>query len=941
MNCNAQPGGEYTTRTQVSLLPGTRLGPYEIVSALGAGGMGEVYRAKDTNLNRDVAIKILPESFALDADRVARFKREAQVLASLNHPNIAAIYGIESNALVMELVEGEDLSTHIGRGAIPLSDALPIARQIADALEAAHEQGIIHRDLKPQNIKVRADGTVKVLDFGLAKAVENVGRGFSRADAGGPGAAEATPYESPTMTSPAMTAMGMIIGTAAYMAPEQARGRPVDRRADIWAFGVVLYEMLSGRRAFEGEDISITLAGVLKEDVSWAALPADLPVPVQRVLRRCLEKDPKRRLGWIGEARHALEDGAATESAIAPSAVMPLTPAWQRALPWAMAVVGLAVAAVAVALWAPWRAAPVTAPTRLLSYIGAEASLEISRGPAAVLSPDGTMLAFAARQIGQPVRLFVRRLDQLQATALAGTEGADLPFFSPNGQWVAFFAGGQLKKVAITGGAVRKLCDAPSGRGGTWTDDDTIIFTPSSSRATTNVGLLRVSAEGGEPKAFGTLSEGAVTQRWPQALPGGTHVLYTEHTGTADFDSANLIVAPLAGGAAKVLVRGAYGGRHVGDHLTYMQQGSLYAVPFDLVRLEAIGQAVVAAEDISTDPAFGTGQIAYASNGTLVYTPGRPVAPARPVDWVARDGRVSALRAEAALWLEPRFSPDGKKLAMVVNDGKQRDIWIYDLAADRMTQFTFDPGNDRTPVWSSDSKRIVFSSDRATPGGPTNIYVASADGTDDVTRLTESPNQQVAFSWHPDQTFVFFQEQRPGTGWDLMVLPLNSAEGRGATGWKLGAPKVFLGDPGSDLYPQISPDGRWIANFSADAAGVSNVWVRPFPGPGGKWRVSEASGRFAKWSQTSRELFFLDPNDRTIKVAPYVVTGDAFQAGKVITWSPALIRQGGMQDTFAIHPDGKRLAASAVANESAAVEDKVVFVFNFADYLRKIAPVKK
>jgi len=925
----------------MSLTPGTRLGVYEVLSKLGEGGMGEVYRARDTRLGRDVAIKVLPEAFAADAERLARFEREARTLASINHAGIAAIYGIEShatgsgqaNALVMELVEGEDLSTVIARGSIPSADALPLARQIIDALEAAHELGIVHRDLKPANIKVRPDGTVKVLDFGLAKAMD------SEASPG------VNPSNSPTLTARA-TQMGMIIGTAAYMAPEQARGRGVDRRADIWAFGVVLYEMLAGRRAFEGEDISITLASVLKEDVSWAALPTDLPSPIRRLLRRCLEKDPKRRLGWIGEARVILDDGAAAEPASSPVAIAAPTPGWQRALPWTMAVVGLAIAGVAVALWAPWRAEPEIAPVRLLSSIGADASLVAIRGPAAVLSPDGTLLAFAAEQAGQPARLYVRRLDELQATQLAGTDGADLPFFSPTGQQIGFFAGGQLKKVAVTGGAVRRLCDAPSGRGGAWTDDDTIIFSPAASSNTT---LMQVSAEGGQPSVFGTLSEGAVTQRWPQALPGGTHVLYTENATTSDFEASNLVVAPLAGGAPKIVVRGGYNGRYIqdtsnpgssaGGHLTYMQQGALYAVPFDLVRLEAVGQAVVAAEGIAADPGFGSAQIAYASNGTLVYVRGQAVASLAPVNWIARDGKVSTLRAEAIRWSEPRFSPDGRKLAIAINDGKQADIWIYDLAGDRMTQFTTDPGRDRAPIWSSDNRRIIFTSDRAKPGGPMNIYMANADGTGEVTRLTNSQNPQVAFSWHPDQTFVFFQEQRPGTTWDLMVLPL---VGTSATGWKPGTPSVFLAEPGPELFPQISPDGKWVAYFSPETTGVSiNVWVRPFPGPGGKWRVSEGVARFAKWSPTSHELLFLDPNARDIKAAPYTVVGNAFQPGKVTTWSPALVRQSANADPFAIHPDGKRLAAEAVVSQSAATENQVVFVLNFSDYLRKIAPIKK
>jgi len=462
----------------MSLTPGHRLGLYEVTSQLGEGGMGQVWRARDTKLNRDVALKVLPDLFANDPDRLARFTREAQVLAALNHSNIAQIYGIEGQALVMELVEGEDLSVLIGRGALPLHDIVPIATQIAQALEAAHEQGIIHRDLKPANVKVRADGTVKVLDFGLAKAMDPAG------------ASSADSMNSPTLTGRA-TQMGMIIGTAAYMAPEQARGRVVDRRADIWAFGVVLYEMLTGRRAFEGEDISITLASVLKEDVRWIALPEDLPAPIFKLLRRCLEKDPKRRLSWIGEARLTLEDPATLQpaTAMAPVAVattVPAAPLWRRALPWTLAAVGVVSALVLLSLWAPWRTTPPPSSRKLLASIGADATLSTTFGASAILSPDGTTLAFVAVPAKQArPALFVRKLDELQATVLAGTEDAASPFFSPDGQWIAYFAGGQLKKVSTTGGASVKLCDAPGGRGGAWTDDDSIIFTPEGGQART------------------------------------------------------------------------------------------------------------------------------------------------------------------------------------------------------------------------------------------------------------------------------------------------------------------------------------------------------------------------------------------------------------------------------------------------------------------------
>ena len=935
----------------MSITTGTRLGPYEIVAPIGAGGMGEVYRAKDTKLNRDVAIKVLPESFALDADRVARFTREAQVLASLNHPNIAAIYAVEttpgvfsgggrsettpgvvSAALVMELVEGEDLSAHIARGAIPLAEVLPIAKQIADALEAAHEQGIVHRDLKPQNIKVRSDGAVKVLDFGLAKAMDPAGASSDAA------------MHSPTMTARA-TQMGMIIGTAAYMSPEQAKGRAVDKRADIWAFGVVLYEMLTGDRAFKGDDVSETLASVLKDSVEFTALPASVPPRLRALIARCLERDVKLRLRDIGEARLMLDKviAGAPDDATAPAtATTARLPTWRRALPWTLAVVGLSAALVLFFLWAPWRTTPLPTPRKLLASIGTDASLPTTFGAAAILSPDGTTLAFVAVPAKQARSvLFVRKLDELQATALAGTDDAASPFFSPDGQWIAYFAGGQLKKVSATGGASIKLCDAPAGRGGTWANDDTIVFSPGSG---SNTRLMRVPAAGGAAVVFGTLGTGATTQRWPQALPDGRSVLYSEHSATGNFDTANLVVAPLAGGAPKIVVHGGYYGRYVsGGHLIYMNQGTLFAVRFDLDRLETVGPAVPAVEGIAASPSgVGAAQLAVSSDGTLVYLPGGVSSSANPIEWLTRDGKTSLVRAEKADWGNPRFSPDGQKLAIDLSDGKQHDIWVYEFARSTLTQLTFDAAEDRNPVWTLDGRRIVFNSDRAKAGVP-NLYWVSADGTGEVTRLTDSPNFQRPYSWHPSAKFLAFYEGRTATSADLMMLPM---EGDAVRGWTPGTPTVFLSTPAAEAGPVFSPDGRFIVYFSTEAGGSTyDVYVRPFPGPGGKWRISTTGGIYPEWSATTRELLFLnylDPAPSKIMAAPYTIVGESFHNETPKVWSPTSVQNTSTTNSgYDLHPDGKRIAAAAVVDQGYTVQDKVVFVFNFAEYLSKIAPRKK
>ncbi|MBK9243221.1 MAG: serine/threonine-protein kinase [Acidobacteria bacterium] len=942
---------------------GQVLGPYQILSKLGEGGMGEVYRGRDTKLNRDVAIKVLPESFALDADRVARFTREAQVLASLNHPNIAAIYGIEefrektsgvfsgstsaektpdvfSRALVMELVEGEDLSAHIARGAIPLAEALPIAKQIADALEAAHEQGIVHRDLKPQNIKVRADGTVKVLDFGLAKATD-------RTLDSGPGTQD--PNNSPTMTSPAMTAMGMILGTAAYMSPEQAKGRAVDKRADIWAFGVVLHEMLTGGHLFLAETIPETLAHVMTRQIDLGTMPASTPRRIRDLLARCLEKDPKKRLRDIGEARIRLEEvisGSAEEPTILAGAIVAAPPPKRTMTIAFAALAGVTTIALATVLfmWAPWRTtlAPSPTPRKLLAGIGADASLSLGVGAAAILSPDGTTLAFVAvpANQGRPV-LFVRKLEELQATALAGTDEAASPFFSPDGQWIAYFAGGQLKKVSATGGASIKLCDAPAGRGGTWTDDDTILFTPDSSP---NTRLMRVPAGGGAASAFGTLGTGATTQRWPQALPDGRSVLYTEHSGTSNFDTANLVVAPLSGGAPKIVVPGGYYGRYVsGGHLIYMNQGTLFAVRFDLDRLETVGPAVPAIEGI-TVAGNGGAQLAVSSDGTIVYVAGAALSLATPIDWLTRDGKTSLLRADNANWQNPRFSPDGQKLAIDISDGKRSDVWVYEVARGTLTQLTFDAANDMRPVWTPDGRRIVFASDRA-KAGVFNLYWANADGTGQVTRLTDSPNLQWPQSWHPSGTFLAFAEVRgAATGSDLLLLPM---EGDATRGWTPGTPTVFLGTRAAEGAPVFSPDGRFIAYTSTQESGGStyDIYVRPFPGPGGPRRISTTGGIYSEWSASTHELLFLnylDPAPSKIMAAPYAVVGDSFQAETPKVWSSVSVQKANPNNSaYDLHPDGKRIAAAAVPDQGNIVQDKVVFIFNFAAHLAKIAPGKK
>ena len=907
-----------------ALRSGDRFGPYEIIDFISAGGMGEVYRARDPKLARDVAIKILPPSFTRDTQRLARFEREARVLAALNHPHIAAIYELaEANGLrglVLELVEGETLTDRLRRGPVPAAEALPIARQIADALETAHEKGIIHRDLKPANIKITPDGAVKVLDFGLAKALSGDG---------------STPDVS---TVPAVTqgqmSEGVVMGTAAYMSPEQGCGKKVDRRTDIWAFGIVLFEMASGHRPFNGETISETLASVLKTDPDWSALPATVPSDFRRLLHRCLEKDPRRRLQAIGEARVQIED--LLNSAPEPVAAVITPPASlrKRALPWGI-VGALSFGMVLVFMsWAPWRTEPPSVPMRLGVELSPDVSLAGSPvGAATVLSPDGRILAFVAQKGGSgSPQLYVRRLDQLQATPLAGTDDADSPFFSPDGEWIGFFAGGKLKKISVAGGLPATLCDAPNGRGGAWAEDGTIVFSPSEGR---NVPLLRVSSAGGTPKPLTSLDEGEVTQRWPQVLPGGTAVLYTSSASPGDFSEANLVVQPLPNGARKVVQRGGYHGRYLpSGHLLYIREGKLLAAPFDRDRLEVTGQPAAALEGLVSNADTGGAQFAVSANGTLVYLPGQSVTSGAVIHWMERDGKTTPLRDTLANWSNLQFAPDGRRLAMQIAAPGPSDIWVYEWARETITRLTSDPAFDSKPVWTPDGRHIAFASARADKS-TLNLYWQPADGTGDTERLTESEHGQRPASWHPNGKLLAFEENNPTTSWDLMILPMNGDE---ASGWNPGRPTAFLNTAAAEREPMFSPDGRWIA-YHSNESGRNEVYVRPFPGPGGKWQISSGGGTYATWSPTKRELFY--SLNGQIMVAPFAVRRDSFYAEKPRLWSHGRYLERAGNRGFDLQPDGERFAvalAPAAQTRGDTKQDKVVFIFNFFDELRRIAP---
>jgi Tol biopolymer transport system component len=907
----------------MALASGTRLGSYEVLAQIGAGGMGEVYQAHDTKLGRDVAIKVLPEAFAHDPERLSRFQREAKMLASLNHPNIATIHGLEQSGatsyLVMELVSGETLQERVKRdGAIPIEEALGIAKQIAEALEAAHEKAIIHRDLKPANVKLTPEGKVKVLDFGLAKAFAD-------------DSATEDLSNSPTL-SRAATMQGVILGTAAYMSPEQARGKTVDKRTDIWAFGCVLYELLTGKQAFTGEDITEILAAVVKSEPDWTALPVTVPGKGRDLLRHCLQKDKRLRLRDAGDAQIEIQEALAAPPTPLAAAAGAATRSWRERLAWAAAAV-FVVTTIAFAIGFVLRAPKPPLPMRLTAEIGADANLYTTYGPSAILSPDGTQLALVASGADQKRRIYVRSINQLQATALSGTENARDPFFSPDGQWLGFFADGKLKKVSVQGGAAVTLCDASNDRGGSWGEDGTIVFTPDN-----RVALFRVSSAGGTPQPLTMLDKqaGEATQRWPQVLPGGKAVLFTSNTtgGTlAGFEDSNIVVYSMASGQRKTLQHGGFYARYLpSGHLVYMHEGTLFAVPFDLKRLEVTSQPAPILEGVVTAPLFAGAQFSFSETGDLVYVAGHSGGVNVSIYWMDREGKFTPLRQTPSAYYNLAFSPDGKRLALDIIDGKRRDIWLYEWERDTLTRLTFAGEANSFPVWTPDGQRITYSS--VDKDGRNNLWWIRADGAGDTQRLTEGKSPQFSGSWRPDGKVMAFTQQNVDTNFDIMTFPI---EGNEKSGWKPSEPKPFVNSAFVESEPAFSADGRWLS-YMSNESGDFEVYVRPFPGPGGKWQVSTAGGFFPKWSRNGNELFYRTGDSKIMRVA-YSVTGDSFRADKPQLWSPGQFTDRGVNYNFDVHPDGKRFAVlKTPGSEQTAAVNKVSFIFNFFDELRSKFP---
>jgi Tol biopolymer transport system component len=890
----------------MALAAGTRLGSYEVTAQIGAGGMGEVYQAHDTKLGRDVAIKVLPEAFAHDPERLSRFQREAKMLAALNHPNIATIYGLEQSGstsyLVMELVSGETLAERVKAGAVPSEEALGIAKQIAEALEAAHEKGIIHRDLKPANIKVTPEGKVKVLDFGLAKAFEG---DATNEDMG----------NSPTL-SMAATMQGVILGTAAYMSPEQARGKSVDKRTDIWAFGCVFYELVTGKQAFHGEDVTDILAAVVRAEPDWTALPANISPSIRVLLQRCLRKDRRQRISDATDVRIEIEDAIAAPK---DSSGIRAASAPGSKLPWALAA-ALAIIVV-VTSWGWWRSmVPVEQVLRPLVRLdvdlGPDVSLGSPFGTDTILSPDGTRMVYVSQG-----RLFTRRLDQPTATELAGTQAAYAPFFSPDGQWVAFFTTGKLQKISVEGGSAITLCNVPNFRGGSWDEDGNIIAALNNA-----VGLSRIPSAGGLPTPVTDLQSGEVTHRWPQILPGGKAVLFTASTTTGAFDGANIEVMSLADHRRKTLVRGGTFGRYLrSGHLIYVNRGTLFAVPFDAERLEVHGTPAPVLEQVGYSAADGSAQLDLSQTGTLIYRSGGAGGGLLTVAWLDGAGRAQPLLSKPGNYVRLGISPDGQRLAIEVSEGSGTDIWLYDWQRDTMTRLTF-TGNANGHLWSPDGQYIAF---RVLGEG---MYVIRSDGSGKPQQLTQSKNQQLPFSFAPDGKRLAFHEQDSKTAYDLWVVPLESD----SAGLRAGKPEVFLQTPADERYPSFSHDGRWMA-YASDESGTFQVYVRAFPDKGGKWQISNSGGSYPMWSRTGHELLF-EALDNHIMVASYAVKDDSFVADKPrvrLEKQIGGVVNGGKNVDLA--PDGKRIIALMPVEtaEAQKAQNHVIFLENFFDEVRR------
>ncbi len=906
----------------MSLMVNARLGPYEIVAPLGAGGMGEVYRARDTRLDRDVAIKVLPAAMAADNERILRFEREAKALATLSHPNIAAIYGFEEHdgkrLLVMELAEGETLADRLARGALPIDESLETAKKIAEALEAAHEKNIVHRDLKPANVKITSDGTVKVLDFGLAKAML--------------GDAASVPSMSPTevVHSPTITAEftrpGVILGTAGYMSPEQARGRSIDKRTDIWAFGCVLFECLSGARLFAGETATDSIGAILHKEPEWALLPPNTPPTVQLLLRRCLAKDRNKRLRDIGDARIELENALSDPTssmlrlggaAIYAEGAAGRRAAWRRNLPWALCAILVAMLGIH---WYVTRPAKQPVMRFALPIPDAQA-LRAARWPMFDISPDGTRVVFVGN-VESGRQLYLRLNHQLDATPLANTDDAFCPFFSPDGEWIAFAQKGKLRKISVLGGPATTICDAADLRGGSWGVDGTIVFSPNP-----RSGIWRVPAAGGEPVKLTDAgsAQGAPSHRWPQILPDGKTALFTATAKNDDYAAAKIVAMSLETLEQKVVVEGGTFARYVPTgHIVFGRSGTLMAVPFDARKLEATGSAVPILEGVSGVLPMGSSQYAFSQTGTFYYLSGSIGGAEKLPIWIDREGEETPISQLKRDCIGIHVSPDGTRLAAQIFDGTNTDIWILEIERDMFTRLTIDEATDRSPLWSPDGKWIVFASERGTSNF--NLFRQLADGSGEAERLTTSENIQIPWSISPDGSILVYVENHPKTDADIMYLHLDGEERM---------PEVFLNTSFAERFPAFSPDGKWIA-YGSNESGEFEVYVRPFLRPGAKVKISAGRAFVPNWSPDGTEVFYW--NEDKIMAVSVSVQEDAFRAQ-----NPRLlfeVKGNAYSGPWDVASDGNRFLFLRPAGEVKEQSQQPTVVVNWFEELKAKAPIR-
>jgi eukaryotic-like serine/threonine-protein kinase len=913
----------------MEILPGRRLGPYEILSSIGAGGMGEVYRARDTRLDRIVAVKVLPTHLADRSELRERFEREARTIASLNHPHICVLHDIGQqdgiDYLVMEYLEGETLAQRLVKGTLPLEQVLQYAIEISDALDKAHRKGVTHRDLKPGNIMLTKSGT-KLLDFGLAKMKQEVA----------PANVELS--QIATADEP-LTAKGTIVGTLQYMAPEQLEGREVDARTDIFAFGAVLYEMATGKRAFEGKSQASLIAAILeREPPAMSSLQPMTPPGLDRVVKRCFAKEPEKRwqtasdlceeLKWIAEGGSQVvsKPGAALKG---------LGALGRRELILGVGALLVVAAVTGLAIWnlKPTPSPPAQPVTRMVLNLPPGQQLAgLELGSSVALSPDGTHLVYVARQSGTQ-QLYLRAMDDPEGKPIPGTEGAVNPFFSPGGQWVGFFTGGTLKKVSVSGGAPLALGDAAQALGASWGSRGMIAL------ATAAAGVLQqVPDAGGMPHPLTHIEKGENTHRWPEFLPGGTSVLFTAGMAGPSFINEEIAVQLIGTGERRNLVQGAVYPRYAPcGYLVYAQGGTLIAVPFDPQRLAVMGAAIPVVDGVLQSSVSGATQYSFSATGSLVYVSGGLQSTVQSkLVWVNRNGVEQPLAAPVHAYVFPRLSPDGRRVAVSIQE-KEMQIWLYDLSRETLTRFTFEGNTNLNPVWTPDGKRVAFTSNKE---GPLNPFWQLADGSGGLERLNSSEYVQVPMSWSPDGQVLAFIEINPTTGLDIWALRMSgpsagSGQAASAASGQVRKAQSFLGTPFNETAPRFSPDGRWLVYISNES-GRNEAYVQPYPGPGGKWQISTEGGTEPLWNPNGRELFYRS-GDKMMAVD--ITTQPGFAAGK-----PKMLFEGQYVPTpltapyYDVSSDGQRFLMLKPVEQAQSAPTQINVVLNWFEELKRRVP---